>query len=258
MDIQRLKTSAIEFRDKLHAIKRDHPLEGNGWYPYGTLDNFPLLDALLPRGLRDLGPVLQSGPAVDIGAADGDTAFFMETQGIPMHVVDFPPTNFNGCRGVHRLKALLHSSVEILEVDLDRQFSLPQQRYTLAFFLGILYHLKNPFGALEALSAHAQYAFLSTRVARYNVAARAVGSGGVNPERLHLRDAPVGYLVDAAECNNDDTNYWIFSEAGLRRLLHRTGWDVLAYRTFGNTSDSDPARNEGDERAFVFMKSRRI
>jgi hypothetical protein len=48
----------------------------------------------------------------------------------------------------------------------------------------------------------------------------------------------------------------MFTEAGLRRILDRCGWDVLDFATFGNTTDSDPASREGDERAFCFVRSR--
>ncbi|MFN9791985.1 MAG: hypothetical protein ACK57F_03725, partial [Pseudomonadota bacterium] len=137
-------------------------------------------------------------------------------------------------------------------------FTLPGRHYRFAFFLGILYHLKNPFGALEALSEHAAHAVVSTRIARFNRAVDgAPGGDGVNGERVSLRTVPVGYLVDPQECNNDYTNYWIFSEAGLRRLFDRSGWDVLEFATFGNTRDSDPARTDGDERAFALLRSRR-
>ncbi len=258
MDIARIKKEAMAFRVRLEEAKQRAADGSFEWYPYGTLDNFTVLEQLLSGANRDLLRFIGEGPAVDIGAADGDTAFFMEALGVPMHVVDYPPTNYNGCRGVRALRDALGSKVEILETDLDRQFNLPGRRYSFAFFLGILYHLKNPFGALEALSEHAATAVVSTRIARFNRAPMApLATDGVNAERVALRGVPMGYLVDPQECNNDYTNYWIFSEAGLRRLFDRTGWDVLDFATFGNTVDSDPARPDGDERAFALLRSRR-
>src|SRR5688572_855289 len=218
MDIGEIAASAARFRSVLEECKQRIGPSEFPWYPYGTLGNFSVLSRLLSGENRDLLRLIGEGPAVDIGAADGDVAFFMESLGIPMHIVDYPPTNYNSCRGVRRLKEALQSSVEILETDLDRQFTLPQRRYTFAFFLGILYHLKNPFGALEALAEHARHAVISTRVARYNVAPDAADDPE-NVVRAHLQPLPVAYLLDATECNNDNTNYWIFSEAGLRRIL---------------------------------------
>src|SRR3712207_7658839 len=34
------------------------------------------------------------------------------------------------------------------------------------------------------------------------------------------------YLVDTFECNNDATNYWVFTHVGLERILLRCGWIV--------------------------------
>ena len=46
--------------------------------------------------------------------------------------------------------------------------------------------------------------------------------------------------------------------AGLRRILHRTGWDVLDYMSVGNTTQSDPASPGGDERAVCLLRSRLV
>jgi tRNA (mo5U34)-methyltransferase len=55
----------------------------------------------------------------DIGAADGDLAFFLESQGLSVDVIDNAETNFNFLGGVRILKEALNSSVTIRSVDLD-------------------------------------------------------------------------------------------------------------------------------------------
>lgn len=255
MDAASLDTSSQRFRQALDKRKEQLAPADFGWYPYGTLDNFHILNQLLTGENRNFLDRVRDGLIVDIGAADGDIAFFLESLGHHVHVADFPPTNFNGCRGAHLLKRALNSDVEILEVDLDSAFRLPATRYELAFFLGILYHLKNPYLALESLAKCSHYAFVSTRITRFNVARGAEGSA-VNRQRIDLREAPVAYLVAPDETNNDATNFWMFSEAGLRRILDRTGWEVLDFLTLGNTEDSDPATAAGDERAFCYVRSR--
>jgi hypothetical protein len=257
LDIAEIAQKATAYRAELDAVKERLAPAGFGWYPYGTLSNFFLLEKLLRGANRNLLDLAGDAPIADIGAADGDTAFFVESLGHRAHAVDFPPTNYNSCRGIRLLKETLGSSVEIREVDLDKHFELPGERYGLAFFLGILYHLKNPFGALESLAGVARHAVVSTRVVRYNLAPKARGTHGVNRERIELRTVPAAYLVAADETNNDATNYWMFSEAGLRRTLDRAGWDVLDFTTFGNERTSDPATSEGDERAFCLLRSRR-
>ncbi len=150
----------------------------------------------------------------------------------------------NGMHGARLLKAALQSGISIHEMDLDSKFSWPRKQYGLVFFLGILYHLKNPFFVLESLARVSRYAFISTRVARFS------------PDGDPIELLPVAYLVNPTECNNDPTNYWIFSGTGLARLLDRAGWDVLAQMRNGNTSKSDPATAHGDERAYLLVRSR--
>ncbi len=256
LDIDDIAARAQQFRRELDRTKRKLAPAGFGWYPYGTLDNFVHLQTLLRGGHRKLFRLIGEDPFADIGAADGDTAFFLEHCGFRGEVVDYPPTNFNGCRGLHLLKGALGSSVAIAETDLDAGAWRPGTRYGLAFVLGILYHLKNPLLVLESLAANCRHALVSTRIARYNVAPGAVGAGDVNLVRAEVRTMPVAYLVGARETNDDPTNFWMFSEAGLRRVLDRAGFDVLEFLTVGNTVDSDPATARGDERAFALLRSR--
>jgi tRNA (mo5U34)-methyltransferase len=259
VDIAALDAKSQEFRRKLDRKKEQLAPAEFGWYPYGTLDNFHILNQLLSGENRNFLTRVGDGLIADIGAADGDVAFFLESLGYRVHVADYPPTNFNGCRGVRLLKQALSSKVEIAETDLDASFTLPAARYELAFFLGILSHLKNPFLALESLAKSCHCALISTRVIRFNVAKGAEQDGrDVNPSRVELRRVPVAYLVAGDETNNDATNFWMFSEAGLHRILHRTGWDLLDFMTLGNTQDSDPATNSGDERAFCYVRSRHV
>lgn len=214
------------------------------WYPYRSLSGLAILDRLLTGERRRLLALAADDPVLDLGCADGELAFFLESLGCQVHAVDFPDTNCNGMQGVRALKRELGSSVEILAADLDTQFALPAHRYGLAFFLGTLYHLKNPFYALETLASRALYCVLSTRIARFAA-----------DRRTAIRRLPVAYLLAEGEANQDWTNYWVFSEAGLKRLVERSGWKICDFLTVGNTTDSDPVSWEGDERAFCLLKS---
>jgi tRNA (mo5U34)-methyltransferase len=246
MHIDELARGVPEFIRFLEATKANIAPTEFKWYPYGSLYNVYHLDKLLGADHRDLGRLIGSRRIADIGAADGELAFFLERHGAEVDVVDWPSTNFNGLRGVRALKASLGSSVRVHEVDLDSQFRLPEESYGLAVFLGILYHLKNPYFVLEELAKRADYCLLSTRIARQTP------DGSVT-----LAQYPLAYLVGETELNNDSTNYWIFSEEGLRRILGRTGWEVCDFVTVGDTAASDPARSDRDERAFCLLRSRR-
>jgi len=255
MDIEGISHLAQQFKSTVASARSQIQPDGFEWYPYGSLDNFHLLDLLLTGDARNVFEQARGRPVADIGAADGETSLFLESLGFDVDVIDFGPTNFNTCRGIRALIAHLDSGIRLHEVDLDAQFSLPREEYGLTLLLGILYHLKNPYYALEKLARHSRGMLLSTRIARFN-RARDGGTPSLNPERFDMASAPLAYLVAPDETNGDATNYWIFSEGGLRRVLDRCGWDVECLRTFGAIGESDPATATGDERAFCFARSR--
>jgi len=147
--------------------------------------------------------------------------------------VDHPAYNHNGMRGIRALKAALGSAVEIHELDADRPFTLPHDTYDLVFFLGILYHLRNPFYVLEELARRTTHCFLNTRVARR------FPDGSAMPANVAL-----AYLLAEEELNQDNSNYFIFSEPGLRVMLDRAHWRIRDYVSLGDTSLSDPVRLE--------------
>ncbi|MEG3438616.1 methyltransferase domain-containing protein [Pannus brasiliensis CCIBt3594] len=248
LDISSMKSRAREFRSKLDDLREQLAPADFEWYRYNTLTAFDILELLLHGKNRFPLDLIDGKPVLDIGCADGDMAFFLESLGCNVRAIDFPPTNLNFMRGIRLLKESLSSSVEIEEMDLDSQFVLPEKKYGLIIFLGILYHLKNPYYVLETLAKSTRYCLISTRVTKFSAREN-------RPDRVDLSPLPVAYLLDPLEANNDSTNYWIFSNTGLQRILRRTGWEICDYITVGNTENSDPASQEGDERAYCLVRS---
>ena len=246
-DISGLLARSIEFRGLFEALQRELNPAHFGWYPYDTLANFAHFERLLSGERRRLLALARGGPVLDLGCADGALAFFLESMGLPVHALDHPASNYNQMQGVRALKDALGSSVEILTADLDRDFTLPDPLYGLAFCLGTLYHLKNPFHVLETLATRARYLALSTRIVRYTPG-----------RRTDLAGEPAAYLLDDGEANSDWTNFWIFSDLGLRRLLHRAGWRVLDYLVVGPGESAEPAASDADARAFCLAQSRLV
>jgi tRNA (mo5U34)-methyltransferase len=235
---------ATKIEQNFWRIKLAHRPE-SFWYPYHTLRNVGVLEQLLASAGLDLMQLCQGphGKIADIGGADGDLAFFLEQMGLSVDLIDNEPTNFNHLDGARVLKEALHSNVTIRTVDLDSQFTLSGEKYDSIFLLGVLYHLKNPFYVLEKLAALARYCFLSTRIARQT------------RNGQQISQEPMAYLLGPQECNNDSTNFWIFSEEGLKRLINRTGWSLLSHLSIGVTANSTPANPERDERAFCLLRS---
>src|SRR5260370_6268439 len=243
-DIQELERQSKLFAASLNRIKAALAPQRIIWYPYPTMGAFPILDKLITGPRRRVVDLAAGDPILDLGCADGGISFFFESLGCEVCAVDNPHTNHNQMRGFEALRAALNSSVSFEAVDLDSQFKLPQDIFGLAIFLGVLYHLKNPYYVLEALSRHARYCLLSTRIAQRT------------PKSAVMKDEPLAYFLAPGETNNDATNYWIFSEPALSRLLDRTGWNICDFQTTGATYGSEPARADPYDRTFCLLESR--
>jgi tRNA (mo5U34)-methyltransferase len=238
MNIIDLVTASTEFAGNVDAIKQSLP--DFRWYPYNSLGNIRILDQLLTGENRKLFDQKITPSVLDIGAGDGDIAFLFEYIGCDATILENPSTNYNGGEGFRILKQSLYSRASLIEQDIDFFFQLSQS-YDLAIALGILYHLRNPFAFLISLALCCERLLLSTRVAK-------VMGGAL------VQDLPLAYLLEKREANSDPTCYWIFSEAGLMRLLRRAGWTVLDKLSVGYQGESSPVDNDKDERIFVYAR----
>jgi hypothetical protein len=247
MDHSTLNTHAEAWRKHLAGIKAQNPPEGFTWYGYDILSNVSHVKPLFEGELSNLLERIAGEPVADIGAADGDLGLLFASLGWDVDLIDWPSTNWNGMRGMRALSSLLELPANVHEVDLDAQFDLPRDRYGLVMLLGILYHLKNPYFVLERLARHTRFCLLSTRIARF-----------VGAAELDVADVPLAYLLDPDECNNDATNYWIFSQAGLRRIVERAGFRIVSMHTVGDTQRSNPSDGQRDERAFLLLESNHV
>jgi tRNA (mo5U34)-methyltransferase len=242
----RLKEQSQRFQTYLQEVKRKTPLHpALKWYPWTSLGQFDILDDLLNGDTDALLKMIGQGAALDVGCGDGDISFFLESLGVKVDAVDNAPTNYNALYGVRALKESLQSPLRIQATDIDTHPNFPGAHYGFTLMLGVLYHLKNPFLVLEELARRSDHIFLSTRIAQL-APDRKTGYGG----------NPVAYLVEDDELNADYTNFWIFTEEGLKRIVRRAGWDITHYATTGHVATSDPVTPKGDARAYIVAKSR--
>ena len=234
-----LLKNAGSFSKKLREVKSQRP--NINWYPFNSIDNVSHISPLLPQEI--IGRILsgQHMRILDIGPADGDMGYFMESLGCEVDFLDNTPTNYNKLRGLSALQAALRSHAKIIDQDVDWSFTLPRT-YELTLALGLLYHLRNPMHFLMTLALNSEKILLSTRVIQQA------------PNGLSFANQPVAYLVDTRESGNDSTNYWMFTKEGLRRVLKRCGWLIVDQRSLGCSSGSDPADPSRDQRIFVFCK----
>jgi len=102
----------------------------------------PILDALgLPLDLR-------GKRALDIGCSDGYFSFELETRGAEVVAIDFVPETYTGFATARKI---LGSGVDYR---MDNVYNLAPEgygRFDVVLFLGVLYHLRKPLAALDAI-----------------------------------------------------------------------------------------------------------
>jgi len=245
MKASELASGAATFRTRLNRIKQSRP--GVGWYPYDSLANFTHIQRLLGPGRDQFFESLPSRRVLDIGAGDGDVSFFLSSLGFEVEAIDSALSNHSALEGFRALNREFGSRVTLTECDLDDRWSLEGREYALALNLGLLYHLKNPFYVMEELARRAHYCIVSCKIAD-------LFEGGEAPSQSHL---PLAYLVDADELNEDNSNFWVFTESCLKRLFARSGWLVLDTLRVGAPS-ARAASSEDDARLFALLTSQRL
>lgn len=208
------------FEQRISEIKSRIRPEPFDWYRFDSFANLTQFEKLLPGGIETIVRLAGDEPVADIGVADGDLSFLLESLGCQVTAIDWPGTNANQMKGVELLRRELGSHLEIREIDLDDQFRLDGDRFGLTLALGLIYHLKNPFYFAERLAIHSRRAVFSTRILPRGTTSDAVAR-----------------LTSDREFENDPTNFWFFSEAGIERLLDRCGWEITAKNITGDGVD---------------------
>jgi tRNA (mo5U34)-methyltransferase len=244
LEIRELIARALAFQEILTKTKAEIAPKEFGWYPWDSFGTLVLLDKLLNGRNRFLRPLIGDNPVLDLGCGDGDLAFLFESIGCRVCAVDHAEANYNRMQGVAAVKTALDSSVRIEALDLDREPRLPIRRSGLALCLGLLYHLKNPYGVLESLAGVARYCLLSTAVTRF-----------APDQQTDVNAWPAAFLAGRDGLRGDDTNYWIFTEGGLRTLLDRTGWEVCDWLLVRD-DESVLWSTQRDERVLCLLRSR--
>src|SRR5438067_13283218 len=122
MDIAELRQRAVDFGRQLDEVKARTEPPSWGWYPFKILPAFiDYFDQLLTGENRRLIEAPADMRVADIGAADGDLSFFLETVGYEVDLYEGGASWFSEKRMLppRRLKEALGSNVTLHEIDLD-------------------------------------------------------------------------------------------------------------------------------------------
>ncbi|MGZ5956435.1 MAG: class I SAM-dependent methyltransferase [Caulobacteraceae bacterium] len=147
---------------------------------------------------------------LDIGAWDGFFSFEAERQGASRVLATdhfcWSGEGWGTKAGFDYAHAKLGSRVETLDIDVPQISRDTVGTFDVVLFLGVLYHVKDPFTCLERVaSVTGEMLVLETETA------------------LDI-PWPVMRYYEGAELNNDPTNFWAPNQRALKAMLRDIGF----------------------------------
>lgn len=194
-----------ELRARAEALRWFHTMDlGRGVVTRGVIDC-----ELRLRSLRL--PPLTGKSVLDVGAWDGFFSFAAERRGaarvLATDSFSWSGPGWGTRAGFELARGVYGSRVEDLDIDVMDLSPDRVGRFDVVLFLGVLYHLRHPFLALERVAS-------------------------VTGERLVLETVidfaglsrPAMAFYPGRELNDDATNWWAPNLPGLRAMLHAVGF----------------------------------
>jgi tRNA (mo5U34)-methyltransferase len=169
---------------------------------------------------------------LDLGTRDGYFAFEYERRGAEVVAIDYMPREATGF-GV--AAELLGSRVEYLQANI---YDVRPERFgtfDIVLFLGLLYHLPDPLGALELVRAISRdMMFLETQLLD-NALLMANGSfARLSDIAPKLDGIPLMQFYPGKALNDDWTNYWAPNLPCIVGMLNECRFRVGAHKVYGS------------------------
>src|SRR6185436_761315 len=202
-----------DLQSRVAAIRWYHTIHLGGGIVTPGVDDSPvrLARAQLPEPLRGL-------TVPDIGAWDGFFSFECERRGAARVVAadhfSWHGTGWGTKAGFTLAREALGSRVE--DIDIDVMDLSPERigTFDVVLFLGVLYHLRHPFLALERVASVTRGLLILETVVDL------VGFG-----------RPAMAFYPGRELNSDPTNWWGPNEPAVHGMLATLGFSEVATMT---------------------------
>jgi tRNA (mo5U34)-methyltransferase len=196
-----------DVKSRAAAIRWYHTIDLGGGVVTRGIDDTPhrLARVHLPDSLAGLS-------VLDIGAWDGFFSFECERRGAARVVAaDYYSWHGGGWgtkAGFNLARQALGSRVEDVDIDVMDLSSERVGVFDVVLFLGVLYHLRHPFLALERIAPLARQQLIVETVVDM------VGVG-----------RPAMAFYPSRELNDDPTNWWGPNIPAMRGMLETVGFD---------------------------------
>jgi tRNA (mo5U34)-methyltransferase len=189
-------------------------------------------------------PSVEGKSVLDIGTCNGGMLFELERMGASRLVgVDIYDDQWFGFAA---LSAFLGSKAEFHQSSVYGLEALLDERFDIVLFLGVLYHLRHPLLALDAVRALTkEYALVETAVCDGIL---------VDPG-----DQDVTLFYRGSELNGDHTNWFVPSQRTLADWCESAGFSVVhSVDTGGNRWLVGMTPTEGDPEYYLHTYERKL
>jgi tRNA (mo5U34)-methyltransferase len=217
----------------------------------GVNDSQMILDALqLPESLEGVR-------VLDIGARDGFFSFECERRGAAEVVaIDYLTPEETG---FPIARELVGSEVELRQANVYDLNPEEFGTFDLVLFLGVLYHLRDPMLALDAISDVATGKLILETQAIDDALLVAPGEFkrlvDISPE---LESIPLMQFYPGDSLNNDPTNVWAPNQAALRAMLGESGFAVDHELRIGQRALAFAHRTQDAMREYWRLRDRAV
>ncbi len=177
---------------------------------------------------------LQGVRVLDVGARDGYFSFVAEARGAEVLAIDAVAPHLTG---FDTAATLLGSSVEYRTMNVYDVAPEELGTFDAIFFLGVLYHLRDPMLALDRLWSVARPG------AEAWIESHVIDRGFVDPETKEFRelssvaprlaDVPVAQFYPQDELMGTAANWWGPNLTGLKAMVKSAGFEIERARLVG-------------------------
>jgi SAM-dependent methyltransferase len=242
---------------------------GGKIYPYDTIGaNLDAIFSLLEvSGNESLLTGDHVSRVADIGCANGELSLVLSKAGYQVLALDYSFQHDQAPYVVSWISRRLGLPLTVVDTSIDCQFDIvivrggivfdtngvllsAKEPFALTICVGLLYHLKNPFSFMQSLAEMTSYCVLGTHLFTHL-------PGDDVPE---IGKWPLVYLLGERELNHDPTNYWIFSDTAMMRLVERSGFNIIEKEFRSNNPEGvgRPDRTDKGLRGFYLLRSTRF
>lgn len=172
------------------------------------------LDVLMREADAILGQDLAGRTVLDIGAWDGFFSFEAERRGASRVVATdhfcWSGEGWGNRQGFDYIHSRRNSIVEAIDADVPSLRGLGLGQFDTVLFLGVLYHLKDPYTGLEAAAAMSREHLVVETVTAF-----------------HNETLPAIRFFTSGELDGDPTNFCAPNPAAIEMILRQCGFNRI-------------------------------